>query len=116
MKPPVAFSSLNLIPIADKATGRLNPAWFGFFADLTAPATPIEEVTLDASPATYTAVHAGSLLIANGTVTQIELVRARVTVITGLIAGFIPMSQNDQVIVTYAVIPDVWYIPNGNPA
>lgn len=115
-KPPVSIPGLNLIPIMDKVTGRLNPAWFGFFSDLTAPATPIEVVTVGASPFTYTAVHAGSLLIKGGTVNQISLIRARVTVITGLTTGFIPMSQNDQVEVTYAVIPDAWYVPNGNPA
>lgn len=79
-KPPVPFVNLNAIPVVDLTTGKMNPAWFGFFADLTSPSTPIETLTLDASPATYRAIHAGSLLLRGGFVTAISFTRARVTV------------------------------------
>lgn len=30
--------------------------------------------------------------------------------------GFIPMSENDQVEITYTEAPELWYFPGGNPA
>lgn len=114
-KPPISLPSL-WAPMLDPRSGILTEVWRGFFSDLVSPATPIQVVTVSASPFTFTAIHIGSLLVVGGTVSQIDLIRARVTVTTGLIAGFIPMSQNDQVVLTYTVLPSVWYIPNGNPA
>lgn len=114
-KPP-AHLTANNVPVIDPRTGIMTPAWRSFFDDLTSAAPPIDDdIVLDASPATYTAIHAGALLVVGGTVSQIDFIRGRITVTTGLIAGFIPMSQNDQVEITYAVLPTVYYFPNGNP-
>lgn len=114
-KPPVHLPSQSQ-PIMDPATGRMNPAWYGFFYDLTSQATPLDGVTPGASPYTYTAIHPGAMLIIGGTVSEVDLIRGRDTVNTGLTAGFFPMSQNDQLVITYSAAPTLWYVPNGNPA
>lgn len=115
LKPPIALPS-NQTPPIDIKTGVWKPSWYAFFAGLVAAAPPIKALVVGASPFTYTAVHIGALLVVGGTVTSIVLTRARVTLTTGLTAGFIPMSQGDQAVVTYTVLPTMWYIPNGNPA
>jgi len=115
-KPPVHLPSQSQ-PIMDMETGRMSPAWYGFFYDLTSAATPYEAVPVGASPFTFTAVHPGAILIVGGTVSEVDLIRARETIApTGQTAGFFPMSQGDQIVVTYSGLPVMWYIPNGNPA
>lgn len=114
-KPPVNLPS-NQVPLIDPKTGVLTPAWRAFFDDIVSAAPPIDDtLTLDPSPATYTAIHPGFLLIVGGTVSQVDLIRARVTVTTGQTAGFFPMSQDDQLEITYAVVPAIYFLPTGNP-
>lgn len=116
-KPPAAMPAMSTVPIADPKTGLVTQAWYGYFRDLSSLATPIEQQTVGASPWTYTAVHSGNLLVKGGTVSKIGLIRARVTIMDiGMVAGFIPVSPDDQVVITYTVVPEVWHIPNGNPA
>jgi hypothetical protein len=113
-KPPAVMPPAT-VPVVDPDTGLLSQAWYGYFRDLGSFATPIEVVTVAASPFTYTAVHAGNLLIKGGIVGSIGLIRARVTIaVTGLTSGFIPISQDDRVVITYTGLPEVWFIPNGN--
>jgi len=116
-KPPPALPS-QLLPVVDLDTGRATEGWYGFFSNLTAPSTPFESVVVGASPFTFTAVHAGSALLIGGTVSSMGMQRGRVLISPlGPVAGFVPMSQNDKLIVTYTGLPPTfWYIPNGNPS
>jgi hypothetical protein len=118
-KPPAALPT-NDLPMVNEG-GLITEGWWGFFSNLTSAATPIVAIT---APATmpvggfkYTAIHAGFLLIRGGTVSSVGLVRRRVSISpVGPVAGFFPMSQNDQLVITYSVAPALWFVANGNPA
>lgn len=101
----------NDVPLADD-DGVCGPAWYLFFAYLGRMPSPIEEVVLGPSPHTFIASFPGTLLIAGGTVSQVDLTRGRVTVTTGQTAGFFPMALQDEIEITYTVLPDVWFIPS----
>lgn len=74
-------------------------------------ATGIQSVTVGASPFSYVANREGSISIESGTVTNITLARYGVTVSTAMISGFVPMSEGDQVTITYTVAPTIKFIP-----
>lgn len=120
-KPPPALPSL-LLPMVNPDTGVVTEGWSAFLTNLTAPSTPFESIEiLTGSPFIFTAIHAGSALIIGGTVSSVGLARGRgrgrVTISpVGPVAGFFPMSQNDQLIITYTALPVLWYLPNGNPS
>jgi len=98
-------------PIVDPDTGVLRPEWVKHFARQDAYASAILSLTLTGSPYAYTASGRGRLLVKGGTVSSISLTRARVTIITGLTAGFIPMSAGDVVTITYSALPTASFIP-----
>lgn len=75
---------------------------------LSAPVAK-EVIALGASPATFTAVDRGTLVVQAGTVSNIELGRGGVFVSAGVVAGCIPVARGDQVRVTYAVAPTTNY-------
>jgi hypothetical protein len=121
-KPPPALPS-NALPMVDLETGIVTEPWYGFFSDLTGKATPFQQIEfpppVPPSPFVFafTAIHAGNALIKGGTVSSVGLQRARVIISPiGPVAGFFPMSQNDVLIITYTVLPVLWYLPNGNPS
>lgn len=76
----------------------------------TAPAA----VVLGASPAVYTALAKGNLVVGGGTVSQIRFSRDGGTTWTvlGITGGTIPVVLGDQIEVTYTVIPTVTLIPS----
>jgi hypothetical protein len=115
-KPPSALPSL-LLPMVDPDTGLVTEGWSAFFTNMTSPATPFESIDVEVSPFTLTAIHAGSALIIGGTVSSVGLRRRRVIISpVGPVAGFFPMSQNDELIITYTALPVLWFLPNGNPS
>lgn len=73
---------------------------------LRAPAA----ITPGASPYSYTASAAGTVIVAAGTVTIVEIGRGGVFTVTGLIAALVPVSLGDVVRVTYAVAPTMTFI------
>lgn len=77
-RPPLTLPA-NETPFLDLKNGILNPAWRGFFSNLVADAPPIDEVTADPSPMSYTAIHPGYLFLRGGFITGLNLTRARVT-------------------------------------
>lgn len=102
----------NEIPI----NGTLSPPvivgkdWFRFFANLfttvTAGSRDAVNPFTGASPLTYTAIARGQAIVSGGTVSAIELSRDGETFYsTGLTAGLFPMSAQDQLRVTYTVVP-----------
>lgn len=74
-------------------------------------AQPASAVTVGASPFTFTANFSGTLAVSGGTVSAIAVIRQATTVPTGVIAGLILVSRQDQVQITYTVIPTVNFLP-----
>lgn len=91
--------------------GFITTYWQRFFASLVAPPAAIGTVTVGSSPFLYTAPSAGTVSVTGGTVTDISLTRNTSTIPTGLTAGLIPVSNGDVVTVTYAVLPDISFVP-----
>lgn len=91
---------------------KTSSVWYRFFQGLFNGTPPGIEatVTLGATPYTYTAPSGGFLLVRGGTVTAIQLTRS-LTTLTGLTSGLFPLSQGDQLTITYTVLPTVIFYP-----
>ena len=101
----------NNVPlVGDDKT--VESIWSQFFTSLVAAAAPIDVVNAGASPYSYTAGFPGNLLIQGGTVSNLTLTRARVSISLSATSGFVPLAQGDIVDITYSVIPTLWFIPN----
>ena len=98
-------------PMVDPRTGVLTPEWVKHFAGQQSQAGKIASVSVTASPFSYTANEIGHLHIKGGTVSSVTLVRARVSLLTGQISGFFPMSPGDVISIVYTVAPTVSFIP-----
>lgn len=82
--------------------------WFSFWSGLFAgQATgPHSAITVKSSPFTYVAPLGGSVIVQGGTTTQIKFSRdGNNFFVTGVTAGMLPVSQGDQLVVTYSVGP-----------
>ncbi|WP_186267814.1 hypothetical protein [Burkholderia gladioli] len=72
----------------------------------------IASITIGASPFSYTAPAAGSVLIVGGTVSAVTLKRgAPAAVSVGATAGSVPVSAGDIVTVTYSAAPTMSFVP-----
>ncbi|MCR4302005.1 MAG: hypothetical protein NUV51_10375 [Sulfuricaulis sp.] len=71
----------------------------------------VEAVTPGASPATVTADRDGYLVVAGGTVSVLEYVRAGSATDTGVVAGLFPILVGDAMTITYSSVPTVTFIP-----
>jgi len=96
-------------PMVDLETGRATRAWYLPLMSLFQP-LPENSVTPTGSPFAFTAIQGGALLVSGGTVSQITLKRNQVYV-TGLTSGFIPVSAEDVVTITYTVAPTLLFFP-----
>ncbi len=73
---------------------------------------PIANVAPGASPFTYTAPAAGTVVVTGGTVSNIQLKRGATTItIAAASPATIPVSAGDQVIVTYSAAPTMSFVP-----
>jgi hypothetical protein len=101
------------MPFLD-ANGNLTQAWHGFLVQLGGYSPgPVVVVPPTASPMTYIASAHGNLAISGGTVSSIELTRAHVTGVNlGFVNGSVPLSQGDQVTITYSAAPTINFIPS----
>lgn len=110
-------SQLNSLPNypVPLTSGRVtDSSWYRFWAGLFQGLPPENEiaVTLGASPASYSAVRKGSLIVSGGTVSQIEFTRNGTDYYdTGVTAGMFTLNASDVLRVTYAVIPDAVFVP-----
>jgi len=111
MQPCDVVIGLNDLPDLQRALllaqGSIDP-------DPVPLAQPVAAITVSASPFTYTAPAAGSVVVTGGTVSAIALIRQGTTVATGLTTGLIPVSRFDQVKVTYSVVPTMTFIPGSS--
>lgn len=84
--------------------GANNAAW--------GHVVPIAAITPGASPYTYTAAAAGSVVITGGTTSNIQLKRGATTIAIGTTTpAVVPVSAGDQVITTYSVAPTMSFVP-----
>ncbi len=73
---------------------------------------PAVAVTPDGSPFLYSSDISGSLVITNGTVSEISIVRGSTNAVTGQTFGAIPMLRGDTVAVTYTIAPTIYFLPS----
>lgn len=97
----------------DAKTGKWINAWYQWVVRISqlSAERPIEPVTVGASPFVYTAYTIGDLWVAGGTVSAVTLTRGGVS-LTVATNRFIPVAANDQVTVTYSVLPTVTFVPS----
>jgi hypothetical protein len=101
--------------IGERAVSQKD--WYLFFTNLYTAVTdglpqPEEEVTIDASPAVYTAVIRGQAHIGGGNVSSVEFSRNGTDWYdTGLVDGFVEMDKADSLRITYTVLPTVTFFP-----
>lgn len=73
---------------------------------------PIANIVPGASPYTYTAQAAGSVVVTGGTVSNLQLKRGATTIaIAAASPGVVPVSTGDQVITTYSAAPTMSFVP-----
>ena len=102
------------IPLAQKDT--TTSAWYRYFQDLDSgrPPSGTMPVTLTGSPFTIQASdHGGFLIVAGGTVSKIEFSRGAngAFIDVGVVAGCLPMGQQDNYRITYTGAPTVTFVP-----
>lgn len=72
---------------------------------------PAQSITPGASPYTYQSTREGCLSISGGTVSVVAMARAGVSITLGMINGIVPLSTGDNVTITYAVAPTLYFFP-----
>ena len=83
------------------------------WAMLRAPTAPAPvSVSPTGSPMTWTAASDGVLAISGGTVSLVEVGRAGVFVLAGLVTGLVPVLAGDLVRMTYLIAPTIKFLPN----
>lgn len=73
-------------------------------------AAPLETITVGASPFSYTAPQAGTVVVAGGTVSALTITRGT-AVSLGVVSGAVPVRQGDIVTVTYTGAPTMTFFP-----
>lgn len=110
-------SQFNTIPtflVSLIKGGSTDKDWYFFWSGLFRGLAPgnVEPVTVGASPYTYSAARRGSMIISGGTVTAIEFSRdGTIFYDVGATAGMFTLNASDQLKVTYAVAPDMTFVP-----
>lgn len=87
-----------------------NPIWILFFQQFSQQPGAITPVVLGASPASYTASGAGTLVLNGGTITDLKLTRSGATADLGSQRSVL-MANNDVARVTYTGSPAAQFIP-----
>lgn len=94
--------------------GVTSRDWYFFWSGLYHRLAPELEtpITPGVSPYVYSAPRGGFVMVTNGTVSDIEWSRDGVTFYsTGQTSGQFAVSAADQLRITYAVAPDVLFVP-----
>lgn len=95
----------------DNRTGQVIAPWVQYLQQFTINPPDFIDITVSASPFTYTVKEPGSLFITGGTVSTITLIRGSKTLnMTG--QKIIPVGIKDRVVVTYSVLPTITFIPS----
>jgi hypothetical protein len=99
-------------PLAQK--GAIASGWFRFWQGLWSgtPTGNLSVVTPPNSPFTYAAPVGGTLIVSGGTVSQIKYSRdAANFYVTGQTQGMFPLSQGDQLVISYSAPPTLTFAP-----
>lgn len=108
---------LNRMPDVNQpltVSGVIASGWFRFWQGLWsgAPTGYLSAVTPSGSPFTYTAPFGGTLIVDGGSVSGIQYSRDGETFYTtGQTQGMLPVSQGDQLVLTYSGAPTVTFVP-----
>lgn len=106
----------NNVPLPDLGNpfvgvgGRITKAWSYWLQGFAASPAAFDSGPWGSSPLSYTASVDGSFLITGGTGVSVSLIRSGASV-AGPVTGFIPMTKGDQIIVTWATLPAMSFIP-----
>lgn len=97
-------------PLVNKL-GKIIPPWNSWFQQFSQQAPAVANVSVGASPFSYTAGVDGTLIISGGTVSAISLVRGITTIPLSTVRPLaVPISIGDTVIVTYTVLPTLQFL------
>jgi len=104
----IQFNRIPDVTTTLTTKGALTQAWYRLFSGLFngTPTGNLSVITVGSSPFTYAAPVGGTVIVNGGSTTQIQFSRDGSNFfITGETAGMFPLSQGDQLIVTYPVAP-----------
>jgi hypothetical protein len=90
---------------------NLASPWNFYLQQFTQAPPNIADVTLSASPFSYTSKEPGNVSVTGGTVSAITLTRGQITIdVTGM--KLIPVAIEDTITVTYSVLPTIKFLAN----
>jgi hypothetical protein len=91
---------------------NIAQAWWRWFQAVQLGTPPAAEIpiTVGRSPFDFIANQGGFVLVRAGSVSSIHFFRTS-DHLTGLVAGIFPMSNGDQLTVTYSVKPIMVFVP-----
>lgn len=100
-------------PLTDKK-GVITTSWFrcweGLFSG--APTANLSVITPGSTPYAYIAPAGGTLIVNGGTVSQVKYSRDGASFyVTGQTQGMFPLSQGDQLVISYSVPPTLTFVP-----
>lgn len=92
--------------------GNIHKSWWRWFQDTESGKPPDNElpVTVGVSPFTFMAPRGGFVIVHGGTVSVIAFKRSQ-SFVTGMTGGTFPVSQGDQLTITYSAKPTVTFVP-----
>lgn len=109
------FNSLPNFPVPLMENRITSRDWYRFFVGLFRglPPANVEPVTLTGSPYVYSATRKGSLIVEGGTVSAVEFSRdgGDTYIDVGTVAGMFTLNASDLLRLTYAVDPNVNFVP-----
>lgn len=94
--------------------GNTSKSWYRWIQHYDKGVPPSSETILTGhhSPFSYQAPIAGFVIVSGGTVSAIQFARTSGTFYpTGKTSGTFPMSQNDQLKITFSVKPSLIWVP-----
>lgn len=91
---------------------NIAQAWWRWIQAIQLGTPPGAEVpiTVGVSPFTYTASQGGFVILTGGTVSAVHFFRTA-SYTTGQTSGLFPLSNGDQLIVSYSGLPTMTFIP-----
>lgn len=97
-------------PMVDK-DGYVQAPWIQFFQQDVQKAAAVVDVTVGASPFSYTPNQNGTIIITGGTLSNAAITRGSTTINLGSAKPFIiPVSIGDTVSVAYSVKPTMQFL------
>jgi hypothetical protein len=97
-------------PIVDKL-GKVIPPWNSWFQQFSQKPAAINTLVVGVSPFSFTASNPGTIDVIGGTVTSLVFIRGTTSINFGAVTNrAIPVSSGDIIVVTYSVIPTIYFI------